>query len=309
MHFSTRDVTRVEETWRQYVPSATLHDVDPQRFRFEWHSEDLGGVALVRYDLVAQVHSTVEPQDQFLACRVAGPDTRLHSDRYDLDPARPWISDGPRVHARWDAGARVTALVFERTAIEQVGRRITGDDTLALHVTDPAPGSAHAAAAWERTVAYLEQSLVDLGDDDDVLRAELARHAATVTLATFATTAQRHRVRPAQTRPAPATVRRALDFIAENAHRPITVDEVAEAVHISTRGLQYAFRRSLDRSPAECLRQARLDGAHRELRSGSTRTVAEIARRWGFSHPSRFAAAYRAEFGVPPSVTSAAHRR
>ncbi|MEV4735226.1 helix-turn-helix transcriptional regulator [Microbacterium sp. LMX7-1.2] len=302
-------MTRVEETWRQYVPSATLHDVDPQRFRFEWHSADLDGVSLVRYDLAAQVHSTAEPQAQFLACRVAGSDVRLHSDRHDLDPTRPWITDGPRVHAHWDAGAHVTALVFDRARLERLGRRITGDDTLTLHVTALSSISAQAGATWDRTVAYLEQSVAGLDADDKVLRAELARHAAAVTLSAFATTARDPRARSPQAGPAPALVRRALDFIAENAHRGITVDEVAESVHISTRGLQYAFRRALDRTPAECLRQARLDGAHRELRAGSPKTVAEIARRWGFSHPSRFAAAYRDAFGVSPSVTAAAHRR
>lgn len=308
MRFSTRDVSRVEETWHRFVPSAVLHDVDPERFRFDWHDVDLGGVTLIRYELAAQVHSTVEPYEQFLACRVTGPDARLHSDRADLDPSRPWITDGPRMHAHWDAGARVTALVFERPVLERLARQITGDDALSLHVTDIAAASAAAGAAWGRAVDYVEQSADALDPHDTLLRAELARHVASVTLSSFVTTAHRGRHRSPQIGPATTTVRRALDFIAENAHRPITVDDVAAAVHISTRGLQYAFRRSLDRTPAECLRQARLDGAHRELRSGSASTIAAVARRWGFSHPSRFAAAYRNAFGVAPSVTVGARR-
>lgn len=312
MRFHTSDVSRVESTWKQFVPSAVLHDVDPQRFRFDWHSADLGGVSLIRYDLAAEVRSTAEPQDQILACRVEGPDARVFSDRGDLDASRPWISDGPRVHARWDAGARVTALVFERDSLTRLARRISGDDGLSVRVDDLSPRSARAAAAWDRTFAYLEESaaaLDDGTDDDAVLRNELARHAAATTLAVFATTSRIERHRPAQSIPAPATVRRALDFIAENSHRPITVDDVAAAVHISTRGLQYAFRRALDTTPAESLRRARLDGAHRELQSGAPSTVAAVARRWGFSHPSRFAAAYRESFGVLPSVTAATHRR
>jgi AraC-like DNA-binding protein len=313
MRFRTSDVSRVESTWKQFVPSAVLHDVDPQRFRFDWHSADLGGVSLVRYDLAAEVRSTAEPQDQVLVCRVDGPDARVYSDRGDLDASRPWISDGPRVHARWEEGARVTALVFERDALSHLARRISGDDDLSVHVADLSPRSAHAAAAWDRMFAYLEQSAASLEDDtadDDLLRSELARHAAAMTLAAFATTTsgiERHR--PAQSAAAPATVRRALDFIAENSHRPITVDDVAAAVHISTRGLQYAFRRALDTTPAESLRRARLDGAHRDLQSGAYSTIAAVARRWGFSHPSRFAAAYRDSFGVLPSVTAAKHRR
>ncbi|MFJ4016636.1 helix-turn-helix transcriptional regulator [Microbacterium sp. NPDC090014] len=312
MRFRTSDVSRVESTWKQFVPSAVLHDVDPQRFRFDWHSADLGAVSLVRYDLAAEVRSTAEPQDQVLVCRVDGPDARVYSDRGDLDASLPWISDGPRVRARWDAGARVTALVFERNTLTHLAKRISGDDGVSVRVGDLAPRSAHAGAAWDRMFAYLEMSaadLVDDADDDDLVRSELARHAAATTLAAFATTSRLQRHRPAQSTPAPATVRRALAFIAENSHRPITVDDVAAAVHISTRGLQYAFRRALDTTPAESLRQARLDGAHRDLRSGSPTTVAAVARRWGFSHPSRFAAAYRESFGVLPSVTAAKHSR
>jgi AraC-like DNA-binding protein len=311
MRFRTRDVSRVESTWKQFVPSAVLHDVDPNRFLFDWHSADLGGVNLVRYDLAAEVRSTAEPQDQILVCRVDGRDARVWSDREDLDPSRPWISDGPRVHAHWEQGARVTALVFERDTLTRLARRISGDDRIAVSLDDLSPRTAHAAGAWDRMFAYLEQSagVLDDAGDDELLRSELARHAAATTLAAFATTSRVARHRPAQSAPAPATVRRALDFIAENAHRPITVDDVAAAVHISTRGLQYAFRRALDTTPAESLRQARLDGAHRDLRSGVPSSVAAVARRWGFSHPSRFAAAYRGAYGVLPSVTAAQHRR
>ncbi len=309
MQFHTRDIARVESTWKQYVPSAVLHDVDPERFFFDWHSDDLKSASLVRYDLAAQVRSTAEPDDQFLVCKVDGPDARVWSDHRSLDARRPWLSDGTRVHAKWDRGARVTALVFPRDALQQFARRVSGDDRLVLRVADLSPRSAETAQAWDRMFSYLESAVSDLDDDAVVLRAELARHAAAVTLASFDTTFAAVQRRPAQTAPAPNTVRRAMTFIDENAHRPITVDDIASAVHISTRGLQYAFRRALDMSPAEALRTARLEGAHRDLVSGAPITIAAVARRWGFSHPSRFAAAYRDAYGVLPSETAAKHRR
>ncbi len=309
MRFRSREVERVEETWKQFVPSAVLHDVDPRRFLFDWHSEDLGGVSLVRYDLAAEVRSTAEPVDQLLACRVDALDGRIRSDRTELDPARPWLSDGRRVHARWEHGARVTALVFDRTAMQVHARRISGDDRLGLRATALAPRDAQSAEAWERMFAYLEDASAALSGDDAVLRAELGRHAVAMTLGTFPTTLQDAVRRPAQRSAAPATVRRALDFIAENAHRAITVEDVAAASHISTRGLQYAFRRALDRTPAQCLRDARLDGAHRELQTGTPVRIPDLARRWGFAHPSRFAAAYRDVYGVSPSATAQRHRR
>ncbi len=152
--------------------------------------------------------------------------------------------------------------------------------------------------------AYLDQSLA-AGDTDPLLIAELERHALTVTLSAFPTTFTDSLQRPAQRAGAPASVRRALAYIDANAHLAITIDDVAAASYISTRGLQYVFRRALDITPADALRRARLDGAHRDLRDGDGRSVGEIARRWGFSNSSRFTVAYRETYGAAPSLPSA----
>lgn len=85
-----------------------------------------------------------------------------------------------------------------------------------------------------------------------------------------------------------------------NAREAITVDDVARAVHISTRGLQYAFKRATGEAPTTYLRRVRLSGAHADLLRGDDSRVAEIARRWGFASPSRFAVHYRATYGRSP---------
>ncbi|MFD0431516.1 helix-turn-helix domain-containing protein [Streptomyces zhihengii] len=53
------------------------------------------------------------------------------------------------------------------------------------------------------------------------------------------------------------------------------------------------------------LRLVRLARAHRDLRAADRRTtgVMEVAATWGFAHPGRFAAAYRAVYGTAPSAT------
>jgi AraC-like DNA-binding protein len=302
MRFTSRDVDRVQSTWRQFVPSATLQNVDPRRFRFSWRSAQLRGTTVVRYDLAAQVRSVAAPEDQLLVCRVDAPDGRVWSARTDLDDSLPWITDGRPVQASWERGATVTALVFDRREAQERLRRLTGVDDLVLSATHIAPRSRADARRWAQMVDYLDALSID--DHDDVIAAELERHALMMTLAAFGTTFDEHRHRPAQRAGAPVTVRRALSYIEENAHLPITVDDIAAASFISTRGLQYAFRRALDTTPAAALRRARLEGAHRELVAGVDGSVADLARRWGFSHPSRFAAAYRAAFGVLPSETA-----
>lgn len=302
MQFTSRNVDDVESTWQQYVPSAALQKVDPLRFRFDWRSADLGSATLVHYDLAAQVHSVAEPHDQLLVCRVDSPGARIWSADEELDASVPWLTDGTRVQARWLNSARVSALVFDRAAAQERVRQITGDDGIELRATALAPRSAHAAAQWERTFRYLDTASDDGPDDDRILLAEWERHALMTTLATFSTTMTASLRRSPQRAGAPATVRRALSFIEENAHLPITIDDVAHASFISTRGLQYAFRRALDITPTEALRRARLDGARRDLELGDGASVRTIARRWGFSHPSRFAAAYRAAYGTAPAL-------
>ena len=54
------------------------------------------------------------------------------------------------------------------------------------------------------------------------------------------------------------------------------------------------------------LRRVRLERAHAELQNADPAawdTVATIARRWGFARTDRFAAAYLAAYGRPPTRT------
>jgi transcriptional regulator GlxA family with amidase domain len=104
----------------------------------------------------------------------------------------------------------------------------------------------------------------------------------------------------------PAVIRRAVEFIEAHAQRDIGVAEIAEAARLGVRGLQVAFRRHRDQTPLEYLRQVRMQNAHRDLQSADAAegaTVAEVAARWGFSHPGRFAVEYRRQFGRHPSET------
>lgn len=302
MQFTSSDVEQVEATWQQFVPSASLQRVDPRSFRFEWRSAELAGMTLVDYELAAQVHSRAEPLEQLLVCRVDAPDARVWSGRQALDPGSPWLSDGTPVEAQWSRTARVRGLVFERRIAEQQARQLTGHDTIDLRATGLSPHTAATGAAWERMFRYVGSSVGPEGTDDAILVAEYARHALLTTLASFPNTFTEALRRPAQRTGAPATVRRALLFIDENAHLPITVDDVAMASFISTRGLQYAFRRALDMTPADALRRARLDGARRDLQAGDGTSVSAIARRWGFTHVSRFTTAYREAYGTAPAV-------
>ena len=107
----------------------------------------------------------------------------------------------------------------------------------------------------------------------------------------------------------PPILRNAIAFIQENADADIGLDDIAAAVNVSPRSVQYAFRRNLGTTPLEYLRRVRLDRAHRDLKAAdpANDTVTAIAGRWGFSHAGRFSLAYKAAFGTAPSDTLRAY--
>jgi transcriptional regulator GlxA family with amidase domain len=103
----------------------------------------------------------------------------------------------------------------------------------------------------------------------------------------------------------PETLRRAIAFIDDNAHRDIGLTDIAAAIGVTPRSVQYTFRRHLGMTPLEYLRRVRLDRAHRDLLAAdpTVDTVTKIAGRWRFGHPGRFSMAYKEAFGTPPSRT------
>jgi len=103
----------------------------------------------------------------------------------------------------------------------------------------------------------------------------------------------------------PQPVRRAIDAIQARPDHPFTAEELARSAGVGVRTLQAGFQRYVGKSPLAYLRDARLARAHAELLAGDPRrtTVAAIAHRWGFTHVSRFAGAYRARYRTTPSRT------
>jgi AraC-like DNA-binding protein len=103
----------------------------------------------------------------------------------------------------------------------------------------------------------------------------------------------------------PETLKDAVSFIHRHAAEDVSINEVAAAVHLTPRAVQYLFRRQLGATPTEYIRRVRLDRAHRELLAGSPSnvTVTEIAQRWGFAHTGRFAVLYRQTYGQSPHTT------
>jgi AraC-like DNA-binding protein len=103
---------------------------------------------------------------------------------------------------------------------------------------------------------------------------------------------------------APAMVRRAEEFMRSKAEEAITIEAIAHAGGCSVRALQLAFRRFRGISPTEALRRIRLELAYQAImRADGSASIGEVASRYGFSNPGRFANQYLRAFGEYPSAT------
>ncbi|WP_409239799.1 helix-turn-helix domain-containing protein [Streptomyces sp. PA5.6] len=175
-----------------------------------------------------------------------------------------------------------------------------------LRFTSLRPASPAAAQQWKRAAAFARDLLTDeQAATSPLITGSTARLLAATALTVFPNTALPEPVGADGRDAHPATLRRAITFIEENAHTDIGVADIAAAARVSIRAIQLAFRRHLEQTPLQYLRRVRLTRTRRELllADPTTHTVTTIAYRWGFAHPGRFAADYRTTYGEPPSHT------
>ncbi|OBR66878.1 hypothetical protein A7K91_16735 [Paenibacillus oryzae] len=95
-------------------------------------------------------------------------------------------------------------------------------------------------------------------------------------------------------------VQRALDYIRVSYARNITIDMVAESVHISPTHLMHLFRKELNKTFYECLTEFRIQEAKRLLRYSSYR-VYEVGSQVGFGDAKYFSQIFKKMTGLSPS--------
>ncbi len=100
---------------------------------------------------------------------------------------------------------------------------------------------------------------------------------------------------------APRYVKRAIEYMNANLTQAVSQDDIADAAGVGVRALQYGFQRFVGASPVEHMRSLRLAGARRDLERDRISSVAEIAAKWRFSNPGRFAAIFAKAYGMGPA--------
>ena len=295
-------------TYPGYLPEETN---SRRNFLFQAVHEQAGrsGVSRLRYSSTADnnvapdVILVVRPSAGAMMVRLGREEVAVPAGAPVLLPARQAVS------VLW-ADTEAGCICLNADDVERVAVETTGLDGLAFRFTGLQPMLPGFGRRWNDTVQAVTRAVLRNRRTmaGPVLTGDLAQRLAEAVLGTFPSTllASHRRVPPDHA--TPAVVRRAVDFIDANAERELTVTEIAAAAGIGPRGLQAAFLRHQDSTPAAYLQRVRLDRAHRELVDSDPahrETLPAVAARWGFPRPSAFVTAHQQAYGRPPARTPA----
>jgi AraC-like DNA-binding protein len=215
--------------------------------------------------------------------------------------AQPYLSSDLR-----SQNLRETVVAVDPAVIASAAAGVPAEQaTLPIRFSSFTPFNTAAAQGWKDTVSYVKDVvLADFAVATPLVLGRAARLLAAVTLSTFPNTAIADPTPHDRTDHQPVLLRRALEFIEANVAEDIGLPDIAVAVRVTPRAVQYMFRRHLDTTPLQYLRRLRLQYAHHDLSAAdpARRTVGEIASRWGFMDTARFAVLYRKAYGQDPEA-------
>jgi AraC-like DNA-binding protein len=310
--FDSDDLDRTEEFFSHAYARMRIGGGTSDSSRARIHRSAIDSVSVDELDLDFDMSYAVTPLGRICLCIVHEGTIKDHvyqgvSDSFGpgdvVSFAPPELSYAGRVHA-----ARYNITMLDPELLTQVAGATGGRHPEPVRLTGHRPHTPAAGDRLRSTIRYVQDHV--LSDpavaDQPLVASTAAQHLAATVLATFPHTASADPTGSERQDAHPAALRRALAYIDDHADRPLTVAQIAEAAHISVRALQYAFRRHLDSTPLAYVRQARLSHAHDELAAADPEdgaTVTDIAARWGFYHPGRFATLYRHSYDRSPRRT------
>jgi AraC-like DNA-binding protein len=202
-------------------------------------------------------------------------------------------------------GVRLAVVCIDASLLRKVAGERNAPLPQQIEFLSSRPQSASLVRAWDQAAEYVGATFAcDKTAQRPLIVAAVAELLVAATLECFPSnlTAGEDLLHEAGQ---PTAFRDAVSFIQQHAGRGIGINDVARAVGLTPRAVQYLFRQQLATTPTEYLRRVRLHRAHRDLvnSSQSETTVSEIAQRWGFAHTGRFAMLYRETYGESPHNT------
>jgi transcriptional regulator GlxA family with amidase domain len=99
----------------------------------------------------------------------------------------------------------------------------------------------------------------------------------------------------------------ALTYAKGNLRKALSVDELADAAHLSRRQFSRTFRMETGQSPARAVEGLRVEAARALIEAGG-HAIDVVARETGFADPERMRRAFLRAYGQPPQAIKRAAR-
>ncbi len=305
-NLDARGVDRAQELLARYYEPYDITPLgDADDFHLRIRSVDVGSLSLVnvRYGSVVHIAATQRLQDAYCVSQVCAGGLQLSSghDAVDLGPGESSVADEQRlIGSRRLADTDVTLLRMELCTVRRTIADLLGSTAPTARFTMAPPHSRADRARWQATVAVVASATPTAGANA-LYRDGLERFVVSSLLATHPNTFVDPPPSPVPSTISARSAMAAAEYLQAHHAEPIRVWKLAEQLHVTSRTLQLGFKSVYGMSISQYVRGLRLDSAHQQLISDAEPSVADVAYRWGFSSPSRFARAYREHFGVTPS--------
>ncbi|GAA4547389.1 helix-turn-helix transcriptional regulator [Amycolatopsis samaneae] len=316
--FASEDLAEIEDFISAGYTSMRLRASSGQRQEYRIFQNPLGPASLDVSDADFELDYQADPLGHLALIGVeSGGIARVVTEGVDgaFGPGEVFLLAQPdRPFAAHCLPVRFGYTKLEPSALSRVAATAPGRTETPVRLTGHRPFSPAAGRHLLRTITFLREHVaaVPFGGDAPLITSTAPQLLAATVLNTFPSTALADPTIEDRHDAHPGTVRRAMAFIDDHPDRDLTVADIAAAAQVTVRALQYAFRRHRGVTPMEYLRQVRLHHAHLALQAADPAggvTVTEIAARWGFLHPGRFARRYRGAYGRPPHQTLLRHPR
>ena len=94
-------------------------------------------------------------------------------------------------------------------------------------------------------------------------------------------------------------IQEAVNYIQQNYHRDITVEEIADVCKLNRSYFSKLFREAVGCAPQEFIIRLRLTKAAEQMRM-TNETIGDIARQCGYPNQLHFSQAFKKRYGLPP---------
>lgn len=297
------------------MSSHTVAPARPGGFTAQISGVHTPGLSLLHMDYGMPLWLTAEPLPDYVAVSLplTGSMTARHQGRrLEARAGRSALvcTPGSELVMDWDEALRLLVLRIDLGALRSLAAGLVTDQPEGPDLRfDPAMDVPEITAAVLRQARLMQHLLA--GAVPEEVNPLIAAQLREQVMCTLLLSQPNSWTRALRYRPEHAhhsTVAEAADLMRTHPDEALTVEGVARTVGLSVRALRAGFRRELDRSPKQYLQDVRLERAHADLAAaepGSGVRVIDIAHRWGFSHPGRFATTYRRQYGEAPAATLA----